>query len=407
MATSRGVIIVGAGPAGATLAYLLARRGVGVTLLEKHANFDRVFRGEGLQQSGIDAFEQMGLGSQFAQLPQVRAAILEVYRQGRPAARVACQSLGLEDLRLVSQPALLEMLVGEACQHPSFRLEMGATVHDLLHEGGRVVGVRVATSQGTRDCRADLVVGTDGRHAVTRKRGDFAELRAQQRFDILWVKVPFPACFPDRATARVDLGPGSATVMSPSPDGALQIAFMIRKGEFPELRALGVEAWTERLIARVPAELAAHLRAHREAVGRAVLLDVVCGRLTHWTAPGLLLIGDAAHPMSPVGGQGINLALRDALVAANHLCPALTGGADAAAIDRAARRVEEDRLPEIAAIQDLQQRQAALFFDPERRAGRLLFRLFPLVARAGLIPLLLRRRMSRFAHGVVPIHLEV
>src|SRR4029077_2612192 len=130
------------------------------------------------------------------------------------------------------------------------------------------------------------------------------------------------------------------------------------------LRARGAERWTEDLIGAFPAYLAGHLRAHREAVESATLLNVVCGRLTQWTLPGLLLIGDAAHPMSPVGGQGVNIALRDALVAANHLCPVLSAGGDLAAIDAAARRVRDERWPEIVAVQEMQQKHAAMLFRP-------------------------------------------
>ena len=145
----------------------------------------------------------------------------------------------------------------------------------------------------------------------------------------------------------------------PTADGQLQVGFVIPKGGYAALRARGAEAWTEELIGRLPAYLADHLRAHREAVAGATLLNVVCGRLTEWTAPGLLLIGDAAHPMSPVGGQGVNIALRDALVAANHLCPVLTAGGDPAAIDAAARRVRDERWPEIVAVQKMQEQPGA------------------------------------------------
>jgi 2-polyprenyl-6-methoxyphenol hydroxylase-like FAD-dependent oxidoreductase len=404
-ANVKHVLLVGAGPAGAALAYLLARRGVGVTLLETHPNFERHFRGEGLQPSGVDAFAQMGLGKQLEQLPQARVDRLEIYRHGRFILRVRTRDLGMEEARMFSQPAILDMVTGEARRFPSFRLEMGVTVRELLREGGRGAGVRADTPGGPREYRADLVVGTDGRHAVTRKQGGFTELRELQGFDILWVKVPFPDCFAERQTMRVFLARGPTTFMSPASDGRLQVGFAIRKGEYAALRAKGADKWTEELIAGAPAEVAAHLRAHGGALGRAMLLDVVCGRLTHWSAPGLLLIGDAAHPMSPIGGQGINLALRDALVAANHLCPVLAGGGDDDAIDTAARRVEEERLPEIALMQDLQQRQARVFFEADRLTHRLFLRLLPLLAPTGLLPLLFRRRITRFAHGAVPVRL--
>jgi 2-polyprenyl-6-methoxyphenol hydroxylase-like FAD-dependent oxidoreductase len=398
--------VIGAGPAGAALSYLLARHGVHVTLLEKHPDFARAFRGEGLQPSGLDALAQMGLGERLAQLPQARVDHLEIYRTGLLLSRVRTAALGMEEGRMFSQPALLEMVTGAARQFPSFHLEMGVTVRDLLREGGRVAGVRADTPHGPREYRADLVIGTDGRHSITRKQGGFTELRLQQGFDILWTRVPFPDFLPDRQTLRIYLGGGHAAFLIPAADGTAQVGFTIRKGGFSELRSRGLEAWTEELLASVPADLAAYLRGQRAALGRAVLLDVVCGRLEHWTVPGLLLLGDAAHPMSPIGGQGINLALRDALVAANHLCPALAAGG-AAAIDAAARRVEAERLPEIALMQTLQQRQARLFFEPERLGFRLFFRALPLLARTGLLARLFRRRISRFAHGALPVRLAV
>src|SRR5206468_1633513 len=152
----------------------------------------------------------------------------------------------------------------------------------------------------------------------------------------------------------------------PTADGQLQVGFLIPKGVYAALRARAAAEWTEELIGRMPAFLADHLRAHREAVAGATLLNVVCGRLTDWTAPGLLLIGDAAHPMSPVGGQGVNIALRDALVAANHLVPVLTAGSDPSAIDAAARRVRDERWPEVETVQQMQQHQARILFAPDR-----------------------------------------
>src|SRR5262249_47905157 len=149
-------------------------------------------------------------------------------------------------------------------------------------------------------------------------------------------------------------------------------------------------------------------RAHREAVSKAVLLDVVVGRLTTWTAPGVLLIGDAAHPMSPIAAQGINMALRDAVVAANHLVPALLAGADAAALDAAARQVEAVRVPEIIAIQEIQRKQGNAILGGGF-AVRLALRLMPWLVRLGLVrwmPGLVKRR-KLLNEGVVPVRLTV
>src|SRR5437762_7062005 len=154
-------LVVGAGPAGAALAYLLARRGIEVTLLERHTDFAREFRGEGLMPSGVAAFSEMGLAPELDALPQTRVRAVDFFRGPRPFLHVTPEQLGAAGPRIVSQPAMLEMLVTEAARFPSFRLERGATVRDLLRDGDRVVGVRAETTTGASDLRADFVVGAD------------------------------------------------------------------------------------------------------------------------------------------------------------------------------------------------------------------------------------------------------
>ena len=401
------VVIVGAGPAGMALAYLLARRGVGVTVLEMHNDFARAFRGEGLQRSGIDAFRQMGLGEAFDRIPHTELRIIENYSGGRLVVRADAAGLGREQMRLVSQPALLQLLADEAGQHSSFQLERGVTMRDFLRENGRVVGVRASADNGPREYRAALVVGADGRHAATRKHSGLPELSSPQGFDVLWLKVPYPAGYPDRTTAVFEMAVNRAAAAFPTADGHLQVGFIIQKGGFAALRARRMEEWTEELIGRLPAYLADHLRAQREAVAGATLLNVVCGRLTEWTEAGLLLIGDAAHPMSPIGGQGVNMALRDALVAANHLVPVLAAGGEPVAIDAAARRARDERWPEIVAVQEMQEDQARVLFTPDRWSTRLANRLLPFLVRTGFLQWLQRKQNRQMSEGVVPVRLVV
>jgi 2-polyprenyl-6-methoxyphenol hydroxylase-like FAD-dependent oxidoreductase len=402
------VVIVGAGPAGMALAYLLARRGIGATVLEMHHDFARAFRGEGVQRSGIDAFRQMGLGEQFDRLPHTEFRTLEFYFQGRLTVRTDSAGLGRGQVRAVPQPAMLQLLTDEAGKHPSFRLEFGVNVRDLLRENGRVIGVRASAADGPREYRADLVVGADGRNAATRKYSGLGELSgAQESYDILWLKVPYPDGYPDRTTALGVRVASRGGLAYPTPDGQLQVGMVIPKGGLVALRARSVDEWTEELIGPFPPYLADYLRAHRELVAGATLLNVVCGRLTEWTAPGLLLIGDAAHPMSPVGGQGVNIALRDALVAANHLCPVLAAGGDPSALDAATKRVRDERWPEIVAVQDMQRNQARALLSPDRWITRLVSRLLPWLIRTGLLQWFHRKEFRYMSEGVVPVRLVV
>ena len=401
----RRVVVVGAGPAGAALAYLLARRGIGITLLERHTDFAREFRGEALMPSGVDAFVQMGLGAQFDGLPQTHVRRLEVYRGARCLLRLSIRDFGIEGPRIVSQPAMLEMLVTEAGRFPTFQLERGTTVRDLVREGGRVVGVRTESSAGSHEVHGDLVVGADGRASVLRVRAGLHEERTPQHFDVVWCKVPLPA-FAREGTARAYLGRGHAALAFPAYDGRLQVGWIIEKGSFGELRRRGVDGWLAEMEAHVSPDFQAHLEAHRAEVTQPFLLDVVCDRLVRWTAPGLLLLGDAAHPMSPVGGQGINIALRDALVAANHLCPVLLGRGGAADIDAAARAVQEERLPEVAAIQQAQQRPPAVLFGRAWWNRLLVDALLPVLVRTGVARRAFAALFRRFAAGVAPVRLE-
>jgi 2-polyprenyl-6-methoxyphenol hydroxylase-like FAD-dependent oxidoreductase len=398
------VIIVGAGPAGATLSLLLARCGVEVALLERHADFERTFRGDGLQPSGIDAFDQMGFGERLRQLPKATINIIELYQEGRRRARLATESLGFIPC-FIPQPAVLAMLTDEARKHPSFRLHMSTAVRDLIREGDRVVGVRADGPDGPRDFLADLVVGTDGRFSTVRKRGGFTEIPSPQHFDVLNFLVPFPEFWPDRTTVRLELGPGCLTGGIPTADGQLWVGMTIQKGQYKDLRAGGPDAFTEELLRRTSPDLAAHLRANADRLKHPVLLDVIAGVLDRWTAPGVLMLGDAAHPMAPNGGQGINMALRDALVAANHLCPVLASGSDPTAVDAAARRVVEERMPEIVAIQAYQRRMTRTFLGSDRVSSRLAMRLLPFLARPSLLRLLAGKRLHSLQHGTVPVRL--
>jgi 2-polyprenyl-6-methoxyphenol hydroxylase-like FAD-dependent oxidoreductase len=401
------VIVVGAGPAGAALSYILARCGIDTLLLERHADFDREFRGEGVQASGLRCLEQMGLADDVAALPQTRVERLTLGIAGRVVDMPSDRTI--ERLRVISQPALLRLLCARAAAFPSFRLRMGAGVRALLRDAtGRVQGVRL---EGGEPLRADYVIATDGRHSVVRKRLEIALESIEQPFDVVWTRASLsgPLVGPERS--HVELLPrGGFAAIHPAPTGGQQIGVVIRKGGYADLRTHGQLEALSWLEGQTSEGFWSTLRAAREQLGKPVLLDVICGRASHWSAPGALLVGDAAHPMSPVGGQGINMALRDAVVAANHLVPALreTAGAApaerAAQLDAAARAIEAERRPEIEAIQALQTKRAKTF---DRRRGRGSLWLIRLALRLRPLVRLLTRQRAAFGDGLTEVALRV
>jgi 2-polyprenyl-6-methoxyphenol hydroxylase-like FAD-dependent oxidoreductase len=400
------VAIVGAGPAGAALAYLFARRGIEVALVERQSDFAREFRGEGLMPGGVDALQQMGLGTELEALPQSRMRRLEVFLNRR-------RELGLElaELppqtpmpRFVSQPPLLEMLVAQAAKFPGFELLRGATVRDLVYDGARVAGLRVESAAGARELRVDFVIGCDGRASVVRKRASLERERAAQSFDVVWCKLPLPDFM--RGVTRGCIGRGHFAICFESPDGGLQLGWAIEKGSFGDIRRGGIEHWIGELAANVPDDLAAWIRAHAGAVSSPFLLDVVCDHLDVWSAPGVLLLGDAAHPMSPVGAQGINIALRDALVAANQLGPVLLRNASPAELDAAARAVVAERLPEVKEIQRMQAGPPRMMLQQTPLARFMMRFVVPFAMRSGIAGLLFSRVFPRFALGTTRITLH-
>src|SRR3984957_7198776 len=396
-------IVVGAGPAGALLSCMLVQRGVPVTLLERQSDFSREFRGEVLMPSGIAAMHEAGLRPQFDALPNVQIGTVEIFRAGRLMFSVRVDGLPVRP-RVVPQPAMLEMIIAEASKFPDFfKLERGVTVRDLIYEKDRVIGVHADAHDGPREYRGDFVIACDGRASVIRKRAALPQDRIMQGFDVVWGHVP--GQFPDGRTARGYIGNGHLLIMYPSPEGHTQIGWVIDKGTFGDIKRMG-DRWLDELAPHVSPDLQQYLAANKTGLARPFLLDVICDRLREWTTPGLLLIGDAAHPMSPVGGQGINVALRDAVVTANHLGRALKMREDEATLDFAARNIQAERWPEITTIQDMQQIGPRLLLS-----NSLLSRIIvsaPTIAFAKIfLASFIARRFDPFLNGVTRVVMEL
>ena len=347
--TDTQVLVVGGGPGGAALALLLASRGIETILVERQHDFAREFRGEAMMPSGLEMLDQMGVD--LKDVPTVRPRRFRGFRNRRCFLDLEIDPDGQvgRSPMIVSQPHLLEHLVARASEAPGFRFVRGGAVRDLLRNGDRVCGARVHRDDRDEELRARLVVGADGRASVVRRRGDFRVESRGAPMDIVWFKVPAPGW--PQPQLRAYVGGGHLLIAFPSPDGLLQVAWVILKRTYGELRSRGVEEWARQMVGHVDRELGEHLRAHVPNISRPFLLDSETDRVLGWSAPGVLLIGDAAHTMSPVGGQGLNLALRDAVVAANHLVPALRDGVGDDELDAAARGVESERGREIELIQ--------------------------------------------------------
>lgn len=318
--------VVGGGPAGMVLALLLARAGVDVTVLEKHGDFLRDFRGDTVHPSTLALLEDLGLAERFARLPQRRVRTVQLpVGAGRSNVTVADLSVlrGPYDyVAMVPQWDLLDLLADEAGREPCFHLRMGTEATSFLTEGGRVTGVRHRTADGrTGELRALLTVACDGRGSLARSLPELRQRRFGCPMDAWWFRLPRREGDPrglvggagDRfLTAMIDRG------------DYWQCAALIPKGSDARRRAAGLDRFLADYAAAVPwiADRTHHLRSWDEVK----LLDVRLDRLRRWHRPGLLCIGDAAHAMSPVFGIGINLAVEDAVAAARYLVEPLRHG---------------------------------------------------------------------------------
>ncbi len=348
------VVIIGAGPTGSTLAMLLAQRGIAVKLIEASRSFWRIFRGEALMPSGLDAIDQMGLADVVEQIPHRSIDAWEFNIENRPIFRVdEPMESGGKPCTLISQPALLEAVLGRATQCENFELIQGTAVRELLWQNERVSGVQLSDGQ---EIAADLVIGADGRNSIVRQQAQLELVQVDQSFDILWFKLPSSPDFQAENVFHSVLRGEAAFGVFQGSEGNLQVGWSLHRDSQTDWQKVD---WAEELAAASPDWLASHFRAQKDAIERPLLLSIIVGRCPQWHRPGLLLLGDAAHPMSPIRAQGINMALRDVIVATNHLVPVLQQSPNLAAIDIALAQIQAEREPEIIEIQRLQQAEVA------------------------------------------------
>lgn len=318
-----GCCIVGGGPGGAVLALLLARRNIPVVLLEAHDDFDRDFRGDTVHPSVLEIMDQIGLADGLLQLRHSKIRSFSFTTPDGPVtiANLARLRTKFPYIAMIPQSNFLEFITEEAKRYPHFQLTMGARVEELIEEDGAVRGVRYREADGWHEVRATLTVGADGRGSRVRHLTGMEPDKTSPPMDVLWFRLPRLPTDGEGAGGRFSRG--RLVVMLDRLD-EWQMGYVIFKGSYKELRAKGIEAFREALAEAVP-ELGERVNLLKDWKQIAIL-SVESSRMKRWHIPGLLMIGDAAHVMSPVGGVGINYAIQDATVAHNVLAGPLLAG---------------------------------------------------------------------------------
>ena len=330
--------IAGGGPAGMMLGLLLARAGVPVVVLEKHEDFLRDFRGDTVHPSTLEVIHELGVLQEFLKRPHSELRELRGMIGNEPVTIADFSHLPVKCpfIAMVPQWDFLNFLVDQGRRYPTFQLVMRAEVFDLIERDGRITGVRAQTPDGPIDVHADLVIGADGRGSIVRSLARLPIEDIGAPIDVLWIRLSKRAT--DTGASLGNIRNGHVFVMLDRGD-YWQCAYVIPKDGYEALRRVGLEAFRAEIVGVVP--FLADRVAEITSWANAKLLTVRIDRLKQWHRPGLLCIGDAAHAMSPVGGVGINLAIQDAVAAANILYRPLRQGAPSAAYLEAVQRRRE------------------------------------------------------------------
>ena len=353
------VAIIGGGPGGATLANILSSRGIKVALIERQNDFSKEFRGEALMPSGKEVLDQIGIDIEVENIKHRVVNKFNIFYKGSLVANPEVDFIKEGKFRWASQPQLLEKIIDKSSSFKNFSFYRGYKAQDLIYKNSRVCGVKISNSSEEIDLEAKVVIGFDGRNSMVRRKLAFEVKKFHQPSDVLWFKIPYPEKFLPGSQAFFSLFPKSMLVCVPVYDEKMQVGWVIPSGSYGELKKQGKEKWIKFIKDKSPKDFSKHLQfcLDNNEISDPFVLKMTLDRVKKWNKQGALLLGDAAHTMNAVGGQGLNIALRDAVVCANYLLPLFNSKKlSNSDLDFAFDQIEKERLIEVKQVQQIQSR---------------------------------------------------
>lgn len=353
------VVVVGAGPGGCMLSYLLARSGVRIALVERHKDLDREFRGYFFQPIVLKLFNQIGLLDKILQIPHQHVDVFKFMDHGKMLFEVRFDELdppynyGLN----IPQPPLLEFFIKEALRFPNFTYLGGTTARELIKQNNSFIGLTARNQEGEIELRSRLVVGADGRYSTIRKLADLSQTMDKFEYDFVWFDMP--KILGKNYSLQIKIEDQGMLIYIPKGEDFVQVGWVIRKKTYPELVKKGIDDFIRTLIAVDP-DLQDMLPQYLTSFKQCSVLDIQVGMTDEWVKNGLLLVGDAAHIASPFSGQGNSLAIQDAVIAHDAIMHAIASQSSGVLQESLLKSYELYRKPAVSKIQKIQAMQARM-----------------------------------------------